>query len=85
MMRSFVQGVLAVEDEIYISEPNLRLTNGSTIRVVYSDLRSDAGETEENNPLSLFLDIKLSRTHHSFSAAFSPDCSANTERSTPSR
>ena len=53
----FVQGVLTVEDPAYILDPNLRLINGAKIRLLYSDLRLDAGEAEEDNPLSLLLDI----------------------------
>ena len=55
-MDHFVQGILTVEDEIYLLEPDLRLATGETIRILYSDLRPDAGETEEDNPLSLLLE-----------------------------
>lgn len=53
----FVQGVLTVEDEIYIGEPDLRLANGATIHLLYSDLRPRGERAGEDNPLSLLLEV----------------------------
>jgi hypothetical protein len=55
-MDHFVQGVLTVEDEVYLSEPDLRLANGETIRILYSDLRSRRESREEDNPVSQLLE-----------------------------
>jgi hypothetical protein len=52
MKDHFVQGVLTVEDEVYLSEPDLCLANGETIRILYSDLRSREESREEDNPVS---------------------------------
>jgi hypothetical protein len=55
-MDHFVQGVLTAEDEVYLSEPDLRLANGETIRILYSDLRSRGEPREEDNPVSQLLE-----------------------------
>ncbi|HEU5383763.1 MAG TPA: hypothetical protein VFV38_50840 [Ktedonobacteraceae bacterium] len=55
-MNHFVQGTVTVEEDLYLSEPDLRLATGETIRILYSDLRPDAGEIEEDNPLPLLLE-----------------------------
>jgi hypothetical protein len=56
MKDHFVQGVLTVEDEVYLSEPDLCLANGETIRILYSDLRSREESREGNNPVSQILE-----------------------------
>ena len=56
MRKHFVQGVLTVEDEVYLSEPDLRLANGETIHILYSDLRSRKEPQEEDNPVSQLLE-----------------------------
>jgi hypothetical protein len=56
MKDHFVQGVLTVEDEVYLSEPDLCLANGETIRILYSDLRSRGEPREGNNPVSQILE-----------------------------
>jgi hypothetical protein len=57
-MNHFVQGVLTVEDEMYILEPDIRLASGETIHIVYLKKRSDAERREnEQDPLSLILDV----------------------------
>jgi hypothetical protein len=55
-MDHFVQGVLTVEDEVYLSEPDLCLVNGDTIHILYSDLRSREESREEDNPVSQLLE-----------------------------
>jgi hypothetical protein len=55
-MNHFVQGILTVEDEVYLSEPDLCLANGETIRLLYSDLRSRGEPREEDNPVSQLLE-----------------------------
>lgn len=52
----FVQGVLTVEDPAYIFDPDLRLADGATIHLLYSDLRPRGERHDESNPLSLLLD-----------------------------
>lgn len=54
-MNHFAQGVLTVSEETYSGEPDLRLANGKTIRLLYADLRPRGGYKEEN-PLSLLLE-----------------------------
>jgi hypothetical protein len=56
IMDHFVQGVLTVTDPEYILDPDLRLISGETIHLLYSDLRPEAGETDEDNPLTLLLE-----------------------------
>ncbi len=58
IMNHFVQGVITVEDEAYILEPNLCLANGETIAILYSDLRPQE-EQEEDNPVSLLLEVDI--------------------------
>jgi hypothetical protein len=56
MREHFVQGVLTVEDEIDLSEPDLRLANGETIHLFYCDLRPRGERQEEDNPVSQLLE-----------------------------
>jgi hypothetical protein len=54
IMNHFAQGVLTVSEETYIGEPDLRLVNGKTIRLLYEDLRTEG--YEEEDLLSLLLE-----------------------------
>lgn len=57
-MNHFVQGVLTVEDEMYILEPDLRLASGETIHIVYLKQRSKTKRIEgEEDALSLLLEV----------------------------
>lgn len=53
----FVQGILTVEDEIYLGEPDIRLANGEKIHTLFVDLRPDAETAEEENPVSALLEV----------------------------
>lgn len=55
-MGHFVQGVLIVEDDAYILDPDLRLAGGELIHLLYSDLRPRGERSEEDNPVSQLLD-----------------------------
>ena len=46
-MTHFVQGVLTLEDDIYLSDPDLRLANGKLIPILYDDIRTDEERSEE--------------------------------------
>ncbi|GCE10676.1 hypothetical protein [Tengunoibacter tsumagoiensis] len=55
-MNHFVQGILTVIDEAYLCEPDFLLANGETIRTLFVDLRPDAENEEEENPVSALLE-----------------------------
>jgi hypothetical protein len=53
-----VQGVLTVEDEAHILDPDIRLSTGEKIHILYSDLRTEAERQEQGeDPLNLLLEV----------------------------
>jgi hypothetical protein len=59
LMNHFVQGVLTIEDEMHILEPDIRLASGERIHIVYLKQRSRTKRIqEEDDSLSLLLEVQ---------------------------